>query len=154
MPLHTVSTHTIRIAAPVEQCQRLFTPAGEELWVDGWRPTYLHPSDGRTEAGMVFTTGAGDDFTIWSLADYDPSSFYARYLRVTPATRCVSVEVRCKPSGRNETTVAVTYTLTALTPAGEKVLEAFSGAAFVAMIEDWKSTIEARLPQLLVAQIH
>lgn len=27
--------------------------------------------DGRTEAGMVFTTGSGADFTIWCLADFD-----------------------------------------------------------------------------------
>jgi hypothetical protein len=49
--------------------------------------------------------------------------------------------------------VTVTYTLTALTVAGEKVLEAFEGPAFVAMIEQWKTLIDARLPQLLNASI-
>jgi len=59
MSWRTIGTHTIEIAVPVAQCQRLFTPAGEELWVDGWRPNDVMPSDGRTERGMVFTTGAG-----------------------------------------------------------------------------------------------
>jgi hypothetical protein len=153
MPERSVASHTISIPAPVDQCQRFFTPAGEELWVDGWRPAYIWPPDGRTEKGMVFTTGCGDDFTIWSLVDFDTASHRARYARVTPATRCGFVEVRCTPSGERATTVEVTYTLTALNEAGEQTLAAFSGPAFVAMIEGWRSAIEARLPQLLAATI-
>lgn len=153
MPMHRVFTHTIEIAAPLATCQRFFTPAGEELWVDGWRPTYLHPADGRTEQGMVFTTGSGDDFTVWGLADFDEVSRYARYSRVTPASRSAWVEVRCTPSGPQATTVQVTYSLTALTPAGESAIEALEGGAFETMIEQWRTSIDARLPQLRAATI-
>jgi hypothetical protein len=147
------ASHTILIDAPVAQCQRFFTPAGEEAWIDDWRPTYLCPEDGRTEPGMVFTTGTGDDHTIWTVVDFDTERHVARYARVTPATRCGMVEIRCTPMGDRSTRVTVTYTLTALTVAGEKVLEAFEGPAFVAMIEQWKTLIDARLPQLLNASI-
>jgi hypothetical protein len=123
------------------------------LWVDGWRPTYVYPPDGRTEQGMVFTTGRGEDFTIWSLADFDETTHYARYSRVTPFSRSGFVEVRCFRSDDRSTTVEVTYTLTALTPAGEPALDQFAGAAFVTMIEGWKTAIEARLPALLGATI-
>ena len=61
MPQHTSATHRIRIAAPIAQCHRFFTPAGEELWVDGWSPTYAYPPTGTTESGMVFTTGSGEE---------------------------------------------------------------------------------------------
>lgn len=147
------ASHAIRIAAPAAQCQRFFTPAGEELWVDGWRPSYLAPEDGRTEPGMVFTTGAGDDYTIWSLVDFDTERLYARYSRVTPATRCGFVEVQCRPDGKHATRVSVTYTLTALTPEGNQVLEAFEGDRFAEMIEGWKTAIDASLPRMLVAVI-
>lgn len=147
------ATHTIEIAAASAQCQRFFTPAGEELWVDGWRPTYLVPQDGRTERGMVFTTGAGDEFTVWTLADFDTDAHYARYVRVTPASRCGFVEVRCAAVTEHLTSVSVTYELTALTAQGEHALDAFEGGAFSAMIEGWRAAIEARLPQLLVAEI-
>jgi hypothetical protein len=71
MPRHVHAAHCIVVGAPVDQAFMFFTPAGEELWVDGWQPTYVHPTDGRTEAGMVFTTGQNDDLTIWTLVDFD-----------------------------------------------------------------------------------
>ena len=153
MPRHTHAIHTIRIAAPISQCQRFFTPAGEELWVDGWSPTYLHPQDGRTQPGLVFTTGSGEDYTIWNLVDYDTTRHYARYARVTPALRTGTVEVLCTPVDATTTDVAVTYTLTALTSKGIESLASFEGPVFVAMIEEWKQAIDKQLDILLAADI-
>jgi hypothetical protein len=150
---HVVSTHTIQLDAPVERCQRFFTPAGEELWVEGWRPTYLHPADGSTRRGMVFTTGSGEDHTIWTLADFDTQPHRARYLRVTPASRCAVVEVLCMPEGPDRTSVTVTYSVTALHAEAAPSLEAYRGAAFVDMIEGWRAAIEERLPRLSSATI-
>ena len=149
---HVVSTHTIYIDAPVDQCQRFFTPAGEELWVEGWRPTYLQPPDGSTQRGMVFTTGTGSEHTIWILADYGAQPHYARYLRVTPASRCAVVEVLCTPVESGGTSVKVSYSVTALHAEAAPSLEAYEGAAFMDMIDGWRSSIEERLPQLLSSQ--
>ncbi len=153
MPLHTHASHTIRIAAPIGQCQLFFTAAGEELWVDGWSPSYLHPQDGRTVPGLVFTTGTGEDYTIWNMVDFDTVRHYARFSRVTPALRSGTVEVQCLAVSDASTDVTVTYTLTALTSKGSESLAAFEGPAFVAMIEEWKQAIDGKLPGLLAAQI-
>ena len=153
MTHHSTASHTLRIDLPIDQCQRLFTPAGEELWVDGWRPAYLHPKDGRTEPGMVFTTGTGPDFSIWTLADFDTRAHYARYVRVTPASRAGFVEVRCASVDSASTRVEVTYSLTALNDEGERLLDGFIGEAFVRMIEGWKKSIDARLAMLRDASI-
>lgn len=150
---HVVSTHTIHVDAPVDQCQRFFTPAGEELWAEGWRPTYLHPSDGSTQRGMVFTTGHADEHTVWILADYGTQPHYARYLRVTPASRCAVIEVLCTPVEPSRTSVTVTYSATALHEDAAPSLDAYSGAAFKDMIEAWRFRIEERLPQLLSSWI-
>lgn len=156
MPTRVASTHRIRIAAPLAQCRMLFTPAGEELWVDGWRPHYRVPADGRTEPGMVFTTGSGDEYTVWILTDFEQRSAretYARYARTTPALRTGLVEVRCLGDGGDTTEVEVGYTLTALNEAGERSLAAYEGERYVEMIEGWRREIEARLPGLLAAAI-
>ena len=153
MPQRSIASHQICICAPLAQCHRFFTPAGEALWVEGWQPDYKVPPDGRTEPGMVFTTGAGEDFTIWTLVDFDTQACYSRYARVTPALRAGFVEVRCSAVNDQTTLVDVSYTLTALTPAGERSLEAFEGAAFVAMIEGWQEAVQAQLPKLLAADI-
>jgi hypothetical protein len=131
MHQRSVASHTIRVQAPIDQCQRFFTPAGEELWVEGWRPTY----------------------TIWTLLDFDTEAHYARYSRVTPATRTGLVEVHCKASADGGTDVAVTYTMTAVNQGGLSSLDAYRGQAFVNMIEDWKQKIDAVLPRLLTASI-
>jgi hypothetical protein len=150
---HLSQSHTIRIPARVERAFMFFTPAGEELWVDGWRPRYHWPEDGSTRAGMVFGTGEGDTATLWTLVDFDREHHRFRYARVTPALRSVLVEVRCRAAGIGATDIQVSYTLTGLNPAGDTSLDAFEPPHYAAMIDGWREAIEARLPALLAADI-
>jgi hypothetical protein len=150
---HIHATHQIRIAMPIDRCFRLFTPRGESLWIDDWAPRYVEPADGRTTRGMVFTTGDGDDHTVWMLVDFDPARHYSRYARVTPASRAGCVEIACTALAPAETAVDVGYTLTALTDRGRHDLEQFAPATFAHMIEGWKMLIDARLAALSTATI-
>jgi len=142
------SRHRITLPLPAGQAFMLFTPAGEAHWVPGWAPRYLHPADGRTEAGMVFTTGEGEDFTVWHLADFDRGALSSRYVRSTPASRSGFVRIDCRPLGAERTEVAVEYEMTALSDGTAGTLDAYEGEAFAAMIEQWRELIEARLPAL------
>lgn len=153
MPRHVHACHRLVVDAPVDQAFMFFTPAGEELWVEGWQPSYIHPADGRTQAGMVFTTGQGDDLTIWTLVDFDRAAHRSRYLRCTPASRTGIVEVRCARVDADRTEVWVSYTLTALAAAGEQALGDFEGVRFAAMIDGWSREIAARRTLLLAATI-
>lgn len=153
MTASIVASHTITIDMPVRQCQMLFTPAGEELWVDGWQPRYLHPHDGTTVQGMVFATGSGEETTVWFMTEFTREPYRARYARVTPASRWGFVDVECEPVGEDETQVRVTYELQALSPAAEGVLEGFEPGPFAAMIDDWKRRIDQKLDALRDARI-
>jgi hypothetical protein len=153
MPLRTQAKHSFVVRAPASVVFRFFTPAGEELWVKDWRPRYVVPGDGRTEEGMVFVTGEGDQSTIWTLVDFDPERFHSRYVRCTPTSRIGLVEVSCIEISSESSRVEVQYTLTALTPTGEDELHAFEGQAFSAMIEQWSDAIEQRLTYLKEAPI-
>lgn len=145
MPLLTNATHSFTLDLPVDRCLPLFTPLGEEQWAPGWAPHYVSPADGRTGQGMIFTTGEDEDFTIWTLVDWEPAQHYVRYVRVTPALRAGTVEVRCTALNAGSTLVAVCYRLSALTPAGERSLQDFEGAPYRAMIDSWKQQIDAAL---------
>ncbi|MGF6367739.1 hypothetical protein OKW40_000489 [Paraburkholderia sp. RAU6.4a] len=147
------ASHRIVVDAAVDQAFMFFTPAGEELWVDGWKPTYVYPRDGRTESGMVFTTGQGDELTIWTLADFDSKAHRSRYLRCTPASRTSLVDVRCVAIDQARTEVWVSYELTALNAAGEQAIEDFVGERFAAMIDDWARKIAACRELLLAIPI-
>lgn len=153
MSTRICARHRIHLPAPIGQCHRFFTAAGEELWIDGWRPSYVHPTDGRTEAGMVFTTGEDEQFTIWTMVDFDTERHYSRFVRVTPALRTALVEIQCHAGAAGGTDVEVRYTLTALTPQGAASLADFEGPAFVAMIEGWARNIASNLPTLLAQPI-
>jgi hypothetical protein len=144
--------HRIMVDMPIDQAFMCFTPAGEELWVDGWAPRYVHPADGRTEAGMVFSTGNGDEITHWLLADFDRAARRSRYLRCTPASRMTVVEVQCRALDATRTAVEVSYALTALNDAGDAAIATFEHG-FVAMIEGWAAAIAAKRDALLAADI-
>ncbi|MBS0446707.1 MAG: SRPBCC family protein [Proteobacteria bacterium] len=137
-------SHAIIVEAPIDRCFMYFTPAGEELWVDGWQPAYVEPPDGRTEAGMVFTTGAGAELTIWMLVDFDPVRHRSRYARCTLGSRTGFVEVQCAARDAGTTEVRVAYTLTALSADGEAALAAFEGERYAAMIDGWARELAAR----------
>jgi hypothetical protein len=144
--------HRIAVEAPVDRAFMYFTPAGESHRVEGWEPAYLFPGDGRTEAGMVFTTGAGAEYTLWTLVDFDRVAHRSRYLRCTPASRLAVVEIACRTLDANHTEVDVAYTLTALDMAAEAALAAF-GAGFAAMIDGWAERIAARRQHLLAIEL-
>lgn len=148
-----IAAHTIVIDLPVDRCQKLFTPAGEELWVDGWCPRYLHPADGRTTPGMLFMTGTADEMTVWTLVTYTQAPHRARYARITPASRWGFVDVECEPNGDGATRVTVRYSLHALEEPGIAALAAFEPGPYAAMIDGWKDTIDRRMDLLRDAEI-
>jgi hypothetical protein len=147
------STHHIELDLPADRAFMLFTPAGEELWVDGWAPRYLWPGDGHTREGMVFTTGHGSECTIWLLADFDPGTRRSRYVRTTPGCRAGVVEIACDPVHEQRCRLDVTYDMTALEDSTDDVLAPYREAALVQMVEGWAARIAERLPQLGEARL-
>ena len=123
---------------PAEVAFKLFTAEGERLWVPGWAPEMLGPVP--QAPGLVFLTGEGDEWTIWTVIDSDPAGGILRYSRVTPAFRAGIVEVRLTGEGER-CRVEVSYDLTALSSDGEESLEAYSAARFAEMLETWHALI-------------
>lgn len=142
---HEKVSHRITLPLPADEALELFTPEGERLWIAEWRPTYQYPTNGETMEGMVFTTGEGGEFTIWTLVDFDIAGQRLRYARVTPGSRSTLVEVVCVPEGEQQCHIDVSYALTGLSEAGNAAIEAFVGEAYRAMIEDWREKILAHL---------
>jgi hypothetical protein len=143
MPLHIRNQRALRLPLPADTAFLLFTPKGEERWIPEWRPRYIRPAGGETEAGMVFTTGDGEDFTIWQVVDFDAAARKARYARTTPTSRTGMVTVEATPLGDHDTEVLVRYEMTALSPQGEESLRQYEGDAFANMMAQWRGAILA-----------
>ena len=140
-----VRTHHFELPMAPREAFHFFTPEGERAWAKGWEPRYLHPADGRTAAGMVFTTGHGGEETLWTMTRHEPESGVAEYLRVTPGSRMGTVRVQCSELGSGQTRVAVTYALTALSEEGNATLRALDRASYESFIESWESSIRAAI---------
>jgi hypothetical protein len=132
----------VRVAAPLPQAFACFTPEGERRWVDGWMPHYLAPADAGAELreGLAFRTRHGDETTLWFVSRLEAANGVVDYVRVTPGSRMGRVSIRCYEADAGVTDVTVTYELTALSVAGERLLDEFAGQ-FDAMLRDWERWI-------------
>ena len=146
VPTHETRTATIRLHAAPERAFPMFEPEGERAWAPGWDPRWLHPLDGRAREGAVFVTGAHGHETIWTITAHEPPA-RVRYSRVTPGLHAVTVEVRLRAAGLEETLAQVTYTLTALTPAGNDAV-----AQMVGSYDGWMGEWEQAINSALIAE--
>jgi hypothetical protein len=137
-----VRTHAFTLARPPGEAFPLFTPEGERAWAPGWDPVYLHPSDGRAEAGMVFITSHGGEETVWTMARHEPGLGLVEYVRTTPGNRTAIVTVQCQAQGERSTRVTVSYAITALAEAGNRYVREMDEPAFRAFVDGWKVEIE------------
>ena len=144
MAAHVTVTGERRVAAPPAQALHYFTPEGERLYEPGWDPESLFPADGALVEGLVFRTRHGGEETLWLVSRCQPESGAMDYVRVVPGSRMGTVSVRLAAHGPG-TRVTVTYALTALSPAGERALDAFA-AQFGDMLRQWEAAIAALLP--------
>ena len=140
-------SHSFVLAWPVARAFPMFTPEGERAWAEGWDPQYLHPKDGRTEAGMVFVTRHGAEETVWTMTRHEPANGIVEYVRTTPGNRTAVVLVQCVPLGPARTRVTVAYTFTSLGEAGERyVREEMDEGRYRDFIEGWKAALEKVKP--------
>ncbi|HZE37974.1 MAG TPA: SRPBCC family protein [Stackebrandtia sp.] len=145
MPVRRRLTGTIEVALPPAQAFRLFTPRGEQDWVEGWDPHFPDPEADDTEPGTVFETHAHDQRTIWTVVDRRPGRMMS-YSRATPGLRAgtVTVSLEATPGQSDHSTVTVSYDLTALSEADRADLAKFA-ADYPGFLRSWQETIAATL---------
>ena len=138
-------SHSFALELPAAEAFVLFEPEGERLWAHGWDPEYIHPADGRTEAGMVFTTRHGDAATLWTLTRHEPAAGLVEYVRFTPCSTVASVMVQCSPLGERRARVTVVYVYTGLSEAGNAWVRRMDDAHYRETIAEWERSISAAL---------
>jgi hypothetical protein len=140
-PHHVERSGDFTLPLPIRHAFPLFSPEGERAWAPGWDPEYLHPDHPSTAPGAIFRTTHGGEETLWLLLQYDPHTSIAHYSRFSPGSRLGTVLVRCEEESPTQTRVHVTYVLTAVAPAGNTVLEAFTTEKYLEMLRDWQRWI-------------
>ena len=113
-----------------DQVFPLLCPVREYEWIPTWRARMVHSASGFAEAGCVFATpGEGGRETVWTVSRYEPEAGIIEFVAVEPAVRVMKLEIALY--GEDEGTRAVwRRTLTALTPAGERSMDAVTPEVF------------------------
>ena len=144
-PRHVDREATLTVYLPREEAFELFTPEGERRWVPGWQPEYLHraPRDG---VDTAFRTRHDGEETLWMVLEHDLEDGCLGYARVTPGSRLGTVMLDFEAIDDTSCWVTVCYELTALTAAGNAVLERFTQPAYEAMLADWEARIARLAP--------
>ena len=142
-PRPVVASGIFELSVPPDEAFPLFTAAGEERWIDDWRPTYLGPKEPQSK-GLVFITGSAAERTIWTVLETDRAKGRLAYSRVTPESRAGIVEVELLARGKG-TAVKVTYTMTALSSETSTHLHQFAPKRFPTMLEEWRKMINGAL---------
>jgi hypothetical protein len=141
--MHISRSGSLEFEAPLDRVFPLFGPVREAEWADGWQPDVLYSqSPLAEEAGAIFLTEhPGEPQTIWIVNRFDPVQHAVEYWRITPGLRLAQVTVACQPTQSGGTQASVTYTFTALSEAGNQVLEAFTEDHYAAMMAHWQEAI-------------
>ena len=134
-------SHSFKLPLAAAKAFEFFTPEGERAWAEGWDPQYLHPANGRTEAGMVFLTRHGAEETIWTMTRHEPGNGVVEYVRTTPGSRTATVLVQCASLGEKETRVTVIYAFTPLSASGVEQVRKMDEANYREFIDSWQSAI-------------
>jgi len=128
-------------AAPSE-VHALICPVKEAEWLDGWDYRLIFSHSGFAEKGCVFTSkSAGEADTIWLITKRDDAACETHFVRLTPDSRVAEVTIRIDDGGEPTCRVNITYTITALTEAGNTFIENFTEKNFVKDMKFWEATM-------------
>jgi hypothetical protein len=120
----------------------LICPVKEAEWLDGWDYKMIFSRSGFAEKGCVFTSrSAGEKDTIWLMTKRDDTTCETGFARITPDSRVADVTVRIEDGGNHTSRVHITYTITALTEAGNKFIKNFTEENFVKDMKFWEATM-------------
>ena len=142
-------TSTIRLNGPLVEVFPLFGAVREKEWAEGFDIRLVYSTTGLLDEHMVFQNkteypGEESDKT-WVVSRYEPGSAFVEYTVFTSA-RLYWISIRCAEEAGGQATMAkVTYTFTALTNAGEALIERAARDMFAQDLKDWESAINAYL---------
>ena len=119
----------------------LICPVKEAEWLEGWDYDLIYSQSGVAEYGCVFTSRSAGEETIWTITKRDDVACETEFSRVTPGSRVALVAVRIEDGGNQTSRVHISYTITALTAAGNAFVDNFTAENFIKDMQFWEATM-------------
>ena len=130
------------IHAGPEKIFPLLCPVREAEWLDGWQYAMIYSKSGLIEEGAVFRTSlAGEEDTIWIVTRYDPARREIEFVRFTPGSRVCVLRIAVREKTENSSFVDISYTYTAIGPAGNSFIDHLTQESFAAAVAFWEKSM-------------
>ncbi len=148
-PVRVTRSYRQRLAGTPAQVLPLLCPVREVDWAPGWQPGVVLTYSGLVEEDCVFTTpepaaGSGVE-AIWTVLEHDPEAGIVEMVKVTPGFTVTRLRVELAPSPAGGSTADVTYSYTALGPAGEEFVAGRTVEAYAQFMRGWEAALNRYL---------
>jgi hypothetical protein len=130
--------YTQQLNAPAERVFPLLCPVREADWIEGWEPTLVVTDSGVAELDCTFVTGTGTAEAIWTVTRYDPSVGAIEFIKVVPGDTVARISIVVRPLSDVSSAADIRYQHTALSPAGEASVAAFTEEHFTGFMQQWE----------------
>ena len=138
----TTRTYRQTINSTPEKVFPLLCPVREAEWLDGWKCAMIYSESGLIETGAVFSTAhEGEEDTVWIVTKHDPGKQEIEFARFTPGSRTCVLRIAVRAKAENRSYVDISYTYTALTPAGNDFIDGLTEEAFVEGVVFWEKSV-------------
>jgi hypothetical protein len=113
----------------------------EVKWVPGWMPGMVISESGVMEQDCIFVTPSKPCDSIWVVTGHDPVAWRVEMYKVSPdhTVTKVNIALSAVPDGTTGATIA--YEVTAIGPAGEKFVEAFTQEWYEDFMLSWQKAM-------------
>ena len=139
-----VRSFAIELPVPVAAAAPLFGPVREREWAPQWAPLFVQPAAPAQEEGAVFTTSDAHGESLWVLTDYDPDAGRIGYVALQPGVVVAQLRIGLRPAGDSACVATVTSRRTALSPAGNELVDRFA-EHFAQQGAHWQQAIAGAL---------
>lgn len=132
--------------APADRVFPLLCPVRETDWLADWDYRMVFSNSGLAEAGCVFTTHQPDDprggeKEVWVVSRHRPDIFQIDFVRVMVGLRTIKLELEVYDLAPGKSRVVFRQIMTALTPAGNELIEGYFEDDFTAMMDHMEQSL-------------
>jgi hypothetical protein len=119
----------------------LLCPVKENDWTPGWDPKLVISNSGVIEQECLFVEEDTPSDAIWVVSKHDPDKFEVEMYRIVPEVIVGRFAVTLITEEVNTTIASISYEQTALSEAGEKIVNEFSAESFAEFMDEFSLAI-------------
>lgn len=129
------------IHGSIEEIFPLYCPVKEALWTEGWDPKVVYSRSGVVEPECVFITEDKGIASAWFVTVYDITQGQVEMIKHTPEVTMSKLKIRVKKISEKTTRALISYTITALSNAGDAFLKEFTKENYDISMDAWEKAM-------------